>query len=169
MKQLLFTLLIVSLSQIASAYAEDQHADVPQNVEPSAVKIYVRTIEASQHIDGERQDGESASIDPSLSDISHKLNRLPFQSFRLVGSKEQELSLKRKDTLKLADGQSLTFRPLYTDNKRVGLWLSWRDRAGTDILNTRVHFDCGDSVLTGTDSSPDGGMILAIRAAPVGQ
>jgi hypothetical protein len=44
------------------------------------------------------------------------------------------------------------------------MWLSWKDTDGSDILNTRVHFDSDDSVLTGTDYPDNEGRILAIRA-----
>jgi hypothetical protein len=59
------------------------------------------------------------------------------------------------------------FRPIYMDQRKVGLWLNWKDRDGSQILNTRVHFNSQDTVLTGTDCSHNEGMILAIKAIEI--
>ena len=155
-------MLALSLSFQRLALADDQTVS-----DCSTVKVYVRTIEASDPIKTESGNASTASIDSELTDLQSKLARLPFRSFRLISSRQEELVLKKRDTLSLPNGQTLSFRPIYTDHSRVGLWLSWRDKSGTDILNTRLHFDSDDSVLTGTDSATEGGLILAIKAEPV--
>jgi len=110
---------------------------------------------------------EHPAIDSSLADLRPKLAQLSFTSFRLLCSKQERISLMHKAVIHLPRGQSLAFRPVYMDNKRVGLWLNWKDANDGDILNTRIHFDTDDSVLTGTDSSHNSGLILAIKAVPL--
>ncbi len=138
--------------------------------EASDVTIFVRTIEATAPVKDESSDVNDnpvVHIDQTLKDLQPKLVQLPFSSFKLLASKEEHVLLRKKQTLHLPNGQSLALRPMYMDHKRVGVWLNWKDTSGTDILNTRIHFDADDSVLTGTDCSHDSGLILAIKAVPV--
>lgn len=134
----------------------------------ASVNIFVRAIQASEPIKGEPEAAsEAPSVAPELADISAKLGQLPFSSFTLLSTKNESHVIKKRETMKLPNGQSLTFRPMYMDNKRVGLWLNWREADGSEILNTRVHFDADDTVVTGTDCAGDKGLILAIKAVPV--
>ena len=132
----------------------------------SDVRVSVRAIRASNCIHENSQSTGSFSVDPHLADLTNKLERLPYRKFQLIGSKEQAISFRRKDVLALPNGQTLAFRPMYMDNRRVGLWLNWRDSGGSDILNTRIHFDSDEVVLTGTEATADSGVILAIKADP---
>jgi hypothetical protein len=149
----------------SNVIAAEEHAD-----EASDVKIFVRTIEATEPVNGDVSDENSLGvvhIDHALKDLQPKLTQLPFSSFKLLASKEEQVSLRKRETLHLPNGQSLALRPMYVDHKRVGVWLNWKDTGGTDILNTRIHFDADDSVLTGTDCHHDAGLILAIKAVPI--
>ena len=134
------------------------------------MKVFVRTIEAKGLVEGDEQgeaDQTPPSIDADLSDLRSKLENLPFSAYRLISSREEQISLMKRDVIHLPNGQSLAFRPVYMEGRRVGLWLSWRDNSGADILDTRIHFDTDESVLTGTDATNDSGLILAIKAVPV--
>jgi hypothetical protein len=136
--------------------------------EAEAVTVTVRTIEATHPI---AQDGISyaqvQNVDTALSDLRSKFQEIPYQNFRLVDSKQERLCLKKKQSLQLPNGQSLSFRPLYMDGKKVGLWINWKDHDGAGILDTRLHFNSDDSVITGTDQSPGFGTVLAIKADPI--
>lgn len=169
MQYLVFGLVTLALAsfRVHSTIAEEKLSEC------ASVKIYVRTIKASEPIDERSFDGDASGmeIDQDLKDLTSKLEKLPFRSFTLLASREEELRLRKKETLNLPNGQTLTFRPVYLDNKRVGISLDWKDRDGAGILNTRVHFDPEESLLTGTDSGTEleaqGGLILAIRAVPI--
>lgn len=154
------------------ARADDPPAD------SCAVRLSVRTIQASEPLQGEVAEAaarlpetssagteRTVQLDDSIRDLAGKLSQLPFGNFQLLSTKEEIITLKTRDSLQLPNGHSLTFRPMYLDSKKVGLWLNWRDHDGSEILNTRVHFDAADSVLTGTDCAHDKGLILAIRAS----
>lgn len=160
----LFTALVCAttvLTGTISAWADE-------SCEGSKIKLVVRTIHASgaRVAPSQPSPGESTiSIEAPLNDIKPKLEMLPFQSFRLISQKEEEISLKKKESIQLPNGQTLAFRPMYMDKERVGMWLSWKDTDGSDILNTRIHFDADESVLTGTDYRDNEGRILAIRAS----
>lgn len=155
----------VSAVLCSNVTAAEEHAD-----EASDVKIFVRTIEATEPVNADVSDETNTTvmhIDQALKDLQPKLTQLPFSSFKLLASKEQQVSLRKRETLHLPNGQSLALRPMYVDHKRVGVWLNWKDTGGADILNTRIHFDADDSVLTGTDCPHDAGLILAIKAVPI--
>jgi hypothetical protein len=156
----LLTCLIGTLSVPISAGAED-------SCEGPRIKLVVRTIHASGARAGSPQANSAetgVSVENSLSDIKPKLEMLPFSTFHLISQKEEEISVKKKESIQLPNGQTLSFRPMYMDKERVGMWLSWKDTDGSDILNTRIHFDADESVLTGTDYRENEGRILAIRA-----
>jgi hypothetical protein len=149
---------------VSPVHADEHLPDI------SDVRIFVRTIEATGPITGDASKEAGAAIlriDQALKDLRPKLGQLPFSSFKLLASKEENLSLRKKEIVHLPNGQSLALRPMYMDHKRVGVWLNWKDTGGADILNTRIHFDADDSVLTGTDCAQDTGLILAIKAVPV--
>jgi hypothetical protein len=176
-----FSFLLISLS-VTLCTALPADCD-PQAAEDStagntSIKLSIRTIQASEPQSGEEtnpaalraqtgsQMGErTVHLDSSIRDLEGKLSQLPFGNFQLLSAKEEVITLKTRDSLQLPNGHSLTFRPMYMDSRKVGLWLNWRDQDGSEILNTRVHFDATDSVLTGTDCAHDKGLILAIKAS----
>lgn len=134
----------------------------------STITLSVRTIQATEPTDEDKPQPSTARsirLDSEIRDLEPKLAQLPFGKFQLIAAKQEAITLKARDSLQLPNGQSLVFRPLYVDEKKVGLWLNWREQDGSEILNTRVHFDAADSVLTGTDCSHDKGLILAIKAS----
>lgn len=163
-------LTLSALSCAALLYAGHLKAHAADSCEGTKVKLVVRTIHASGARGGEAQQasGESTiSVENSLTDLKPKLAMLPFTSFRLISQREEEISVKKKESIQLPNGQTLAFRPMYMDKERVGMWLSWKDTDGSDILNTRIHFDADESVLTGTDYRDNEGRILAIRATKI--
>lgn len=137
------------------------------NATPQRVTVLIRTIQATNR-NNEAQPASSEvspEIEQSLSDLGSKLTQLPFRSFKLVSSKEGQFEVAQKGTLNLPSGQSVALRPIYADDHRMGMWLNWLDSDGSEILNTRLHFDSEDTIVTGTDSANDEGLLLAITAS----
>jgi hypothetical protein len=158
---------VAALALLVLLVTGRSYADAPASMEGApAVTVFVRAIEATEPR-GEHEMGASQRIEPALSDLAPKLSQLAFTSFRLLTSKHAQLSLRKRESLTLPNGHTLAFRPVYLEQSRVALWLSWRDPTGIDILNTRIHFDADDAVLTGTDSTHNSGFLLAIKAVPV--
>jgi hypothetical protein len=144
------------------ARADDPPAD------SCAVRLSVRTIQASEPLQGEVAEATARLPETSSAGTERTVqidDSIRDGNFQLLSTKEEIITLKTRDSLQLPNGHSLTFRPMYLDSKKVGLWLNWRDHDDSEILNTRVHFDAADSVLTGTDCGHDKGLILAIRAS----
>lgn len=168
MRRFVHTLLFLS-SLIAALACSPVWADEASE-QASTIKLAVRAIQASEASPSVGANGSSERqlhIDATLSDLQAKLAHLPFTHFHLLSRKEETITLRKKNSLQLPNGQSLVFRPLYVDTQKVGLWLNWRDKDGSEILNTRLHFDSQDSILTGTDCSHNEGVILAINAVAV--
>lgn len=167
--------IIVSVATFSLGLATVDAQTVDSEHVPTTVMLSVRAIQASGPTErdkeiSERSDGKepnSTQLDPALKDIEGRLINLPFSRFQLLASKNETITIKQKNSLQLPNGQKLTFRPMYMDHKKVGLWLNWRDKDGSEILNTRVHFDSNESVVTGTDCAHDQGLILAIKAEQV--
>lgn len=161
---------IITLTLVGLIIAMSSRAIAEEGCESSKIKINVRTIHASgpRDITSANKTGSPVvSMENSLKDLKPKLELLPFSSFNLISQKEEEISVKRKESIQLPNGQALFFRPIYMDKQRVGMWLSWKDTDGTDILNTRVHFDADESIVTGTDYRDNEGRILVIKAQRV--
>lgn len=165
---LLATTFSLGLTGVAAETSTNDNA-------PTTVTLSVRAIQASAPTEGDKEtvgrgkatQSGRAQLDPELKDIESRLINLPFSRFQLLASKNETITIKQKNSLQLPNGQKLTFRPMYMDHKKVGLWLNWRDKDGSEILNTRVHFDSNESVVTGTDCAHDQGLILAIKAQQV--
>lgn len=141
-------------------------------VEPSMiehVRVRVRVIKATEPIAEEGVVGEDGAqvVEPQIQDLASKLEKIDFKQFRMITAVREQIGLKRKTTLSLSDGQALIVRPLYVEDRRTGLWLKWLDRGGAEILDTRMHFECGESLLAGTNHRADAGLILAIDVSPV--
>lgn len=158
---------ILTVATLGTLVALTDPASAEDSCVGTKIKLIVRTIQASEPRQPNTQENaetNSMTLEESLTDLKPKLALLPFSSFRLISRKEEEISLKKKESIQLPNGQTLSFRPMYMENERVCMWLSWKDTDGTDILNTRIHFDADESVLTGTDYHDNEGRILAIRA-----
>jgi hypothetical protein len=132
------------------------------------VDVRVRVIKATEPIEPSSEDARAIvqRLEPAIEDLAAKLEKIEFKNFRLLTAVQETVGLKKKTTLPLSDGQSLVVRPLYVEDRRAGLWLKWLDRGGAQILDTRMHFPCGESLLTGTDHQTDAGLILAIDVNP---
>lgn len=131
-----------------------------------AVTVHIRTVRASDFCTSGKR--TRMRIDPKLEDIRSKLEKLQYRSYKLLSTSSAEMKLKNRETVSLGNGQTLTIRPLYIKPERAGLWLKWNDRSGDGILDTRMHFAPGESVITGTENSADSGIILAIDVEPKG-
>lgn len=163
----LFTLLVCAVSLISLSercYAEEgaQAPDFPLQVE-------VRTIRAEGILPAatEAVPVPSADVEKSIVDLSSQLEHLKYGKFRLVDEQSLVIPPRKRRKLALADGHQITIRPVAVSGESICLWLKWRDRAGTQILDTRVRFVAGQSMLTGTEHTPEVGLILAIKVVPV--
>lgn len=142
---------------------------IPEPATAERVSVRVRVIKATDPFtdEGEATDVGSQVVEPPIRDLASKLEKIDFKQFRMIASIRESIGLKRKATLALSDGQSLVVRPLYVEDRRTGLWLKWVDRGGAEILDTRMHFECEESLLAGTNHRADAGVILAIDVSPV--
>jgi len=116
------------------------------------------------------------SIDPGLADIRMQLSKLQYVRFALVTIQQRQVGLMKRESLSLPDGHSLTLRPMYLENNRVGMWIRWADASGDPVIDTRMHFSCGQTLVAGTDIGMSAlgadpanrsALILAINAKPL--
>jgi len=102
-------------------------------------------------------------IDEALADLEPKLQALPYRSYKVMTIREIVLPVDKQQSLKLIGGQTLNLRLLYADKARVGMWLNWLDKKGGVLLDTRLHFNRDEPMLTGTESSKKCGTLLALE------
>ncbi len=146
-----------------------QNAEVNDDADTAlvtSVRVRVRAIEARSE-QGAQKQSRPSKLGRGLADLEHKLSELSFDSFKLLGTQQAQIELKKKYAMTLSNRDMLTLRPLYVEGKRTGLWLKWRDSAGLEILDTRLHFACGESMLAGANSNSESAVILAIDVSPL--
>ena len=128
----------------------------------SNVTLRVRTVRAAGAPPPAENTEHGYSIDRRLEDVRSKLLQLPYRSFKLLSTLDVPVSLLKKTTIRLDDGQLLNVRLLYSNGKRVGMWVRWSDKDGLELLDSRMHFSCREPMLTGANSTKDSAMILAL-------
>jgi hypothetical protein len=154
---ILRTVAILALGATLSAPLAAQPDDA------GAIAVKVRMIVARQPIAVKQSEAKaSPHLDKDLADLSGQLGLLPYRCFKLLLTQQMLVPVKKKEFLRLRNGELLGMRLLYRTKDRVGLWLNWHDRAGAEILNTRLHFNSNAALVTGTDRSDDRATILAV-------
>jgi hypothetical protein len=128
-----------------------------------SITFRVRTVQAMENLSPEQVSSEERVVDSNLGDLKDKFNKLPFRTFKLVDTQERQVTLKKRELIRLPNGDSLAVRPLHLDGEKISIWLKWQDKSGASILDTRLHFHCGESMITGTDGTSDNGLVLAIN------
>lgn len=113
--------------------------------------------------------GGDGGIDPSLKELSGKLQKPPFSSWkrfeRVAGHSRTLTRMKAVDVpLKMGGKLGALFRqhskaPGKKD--RLSLSLTLDDKSGKRALDTKVHVDSGDYFLIVADQSTKSGYILA--------
>lgn len=121
------------------------------------VYLRIETINAST---GEGD--ANAKIDKRLKKISWKLENLPYKNFELKSSQKVQVPLKKKQIVRLPNGQELTLRLLYKNDTRLGIWINWLDKSGMQLLNSKIHLGCTDPMVAGTDNTDGSASLLAI-------
>lgn len=143
---------------------------------PNGVRIQVRTVLADERmqpmvreVGGIEQlfSEKGKQFDARLKDVSAKLRKLHFRSFRLLSTQREELPFGKRGTLSVGDGNSLTLRPIGISDEQVGMWLRWEDGDGMQVIDTRMQFAVGEALIAGVDRAGDSGLILAIDVQPV--
>lgn len=124
------------------------------------VMVEVKAIAASKSED------KNTKIDPRISYLAEQLRKMPYQNYTLLVERSAKVPLMKKRIIPLTDNQTLTVRPIYANDKRVGVWLKWQDGKGMKILDTRMHFDCDQPMLTGLETNSERGLILAVSIKP---
>jgi hypothetical protein len=111
--------------------------------------------------------GDSLHIDPRLKDIADKLQKLGYQRYRLMSARRDIVPVAGRHSMSFSNGQKLTLRPLYVKEQRVGMWMKWIDSKGMEIIDTRMHYTCGEDALTALETNAATGLILSIRVDPI--
>ncbi|MCB0319951.1 MAG: hypothetical protein KDD60_03435 [Bdellovibrionales bacterium] len=132
------------------------------------VRVHVRSLLAQQKFtDGSDSASEATVLDPRIQDLGQKLGKLHFHNFRLLSETTTAIPIGKRKVVNLSDGHKLALRPLYANDERVGVWIRWKDREGTALIDTRLHFNGAESLLTGVDVARDKGIVLAIQVSPI--
>jgi len=128
--------------------------NLEQVVHPFVLEL--RIIKASKPFDATvRKENKKINIDDGLSDLHDQLESLDFSKFTLLKVVQKKTAVKQKVVFSLCSKQTLTVRPLYRENGKVGLWLRWNDADGAPLLDTRMHIDSAHPILIGNPVNDD--------------
>ncbi len=128
------------------------------------IRVEVRTIRAEGVINqSQRETATPMALDSKIADLASQLERLEYAHFKMIDLQSLIIPPRKRVKIELSEGQQLTLRPIAVEGEQLCLWLRWRDRSGMQLLETRLRFTLGQSMLAGTEHSPDKGLILAIK------
>lgn len=128
------------------------------------VNVEVRTVLG---VRSQTDHPEKVLIDSRLRDLAPKLQKLQYDKYQLLSARQESIPVAGRHTMMLSNGQRLTLHPLYVKDERVGMWMKWDDSSGMQIIDTRIHFNCGEDALTALESNPERGLILSVKVTPV--
>jgi hypothetical protein len=151
---------LLLLAQIDFANSSIQHKPNLTN----AINLRVRTFVASNQSTDEHSEQKHSDqkIDERLADLKNRLKELPYDTFTLKSFENVQVPVKKREMVRLPNGQTLEFRLLYRDDHKLGMWLDWHDEYGLQLLNSRMHLSCKESFLAGTEDSRGGAYFLAV-------
>ncbi len=153
-------LLAVVVPLVACISSVESFAD------SESVVVVVRAIKAAQiERDGSDIDKAARKADlnqPGIKDIKDKLKKLKYNHLTLMSEQEKRVAMNSKETFTLVDGNVISFRPVSKNKDKVCLWLNWKDSSGMNVIDTRLHFNGNETVITGMDTPNGSGIVLAI-------
>lgn len=129
----------------------------------SGVEVEVRLLSGR----GSATPAKEQAVPANIQDLKAKLGKLHYQNYELLGEMREVIPLTERREIKLSKGNHLILRPMYVEGRKVGMWIRWDDDHRRQVLNTMMHFHCGESLVTGAESKEGRGTILALRVSPV--
>lgn len=158
------------LMPASGVYAEDKNKLNADASADESITVSVRAIHAT------KSRGPNSPVKPNnftkskkygenqgqIRDIKAKLKKLPYNNFDLISHQSKAVAFDQQETFVLGDGNVLNFKTISKKKDKVCLWLNWKDGKGANVLDTRLHFVDGETVLTGSDLGDDTGLIVAI-------
>lgn len=176
MKGSIFILLIImAVSCSSELYAQNTANSAPlgfvdinqankkQNISSrSAARIRIRLVQANDYEKNPQKAHSPRAVAHSLIDVAKKLLKLPYRSFTLLDDQEISLNLTSEDSIELSNNSIIQIKPLSFNKDKVCLWINWKDSARTEVIDSQMHFDIGESMVIGADQSDKQGMILIV-------
>ncbi|GEM_PF-5719738 len=116
--------------------------------------------------------GSKLDATPLLQDVKSQLKPLPFEDYQIVDTVEEQIRVgnSRSFRLREADGEesSLRIEPHGFLSKAQGeskilVSINWRGSAGEQLLDTKLKFENGKSMVIGTDKAEDTSTILCVK------
>jgi len=145
----------------------DETAESPPTESTSPhIQISIRAVYAQVPLQEGETRSEAAFFDERLTDIRSKLELLPFNNFRLISEESEAIHLREKSTVRLSNGQRLCLRAVESSDQNVTLWLRWSDINGSTLLDTRMNFAKGETMVAGVESDEENAaVVLAVKAS----
>lgn len=146
------------------------HEEVAESqvTEPTSpqIQISIRAVYAQIPLQEGEARSDTALFDERLADIRTKLELLPFSNFRLISEESEAIHLREKSTVRLSNGQRLCLRAVDSSDQNVTLWLRWSDINGAILLDTRMNFAKGETMVAGVESDEENAaVVLAVKAS----
>lgn len=112
---------------------------------------------------------KDGGVDGELQPLQKKLKKPPFSAyntFRLLGRQERELTAMKQENLKLKQGSAqVILRDVDRregKKARVGVGVTMDDDQGKRVLDTKVSVDAGDFLVLGRSLANGDGHLLAM-------
>lgn len=127
------------------------------------VKLNIKSITASEQRELNRS--ERIEVAPELKALRKKLRKIPYRKFMLDMAQDVTVEAGKEQVVPFANGDTLTIKLLYRDEERLGVMILWKSKEDEQLLDTRMHFSCSETMIAGAEKDQDSGQILAITVA----
>lgn len=150
---------------VSPSFADHLPAKLQKGEEPF---IRVRLIQARDAVNGTAREMPQQVLDKRIEDLKQQLTSLPFTRFDTLAIRKRKASLDRVHSIALRLGHSVNLRLLYVEKGKTGLWLVWKSGEGEELLNTKLHLNCREPMVAGTELQNGEGLVLAVNVAAPG-
>jgi hypothetical protein len=147
---------------------EHENGESNEKIDNSTVSrfmVTLRMIEAKERETGELH--QKVKFASSLKQISAKLLPLPFKSYSLASQQNFSIDLNALKELTLYNQSTIKMKVLAHSRNKICMWLRWDDNTGLNLIDTKIYLKPGDTMILGSDSASDEGVVLAVDAGVV--
>jgi hypothetical protein len=131
------------------------------------VNVRLRAVVAEGYVRNVKEARSDRVVGANIEDLADKLLKLPYTRYTLGSEEEITIPYQKKEMISILPGQNVTIRPLFIDKRKICLWMKWEDSDGMKILDSRMHFRVGESMIAGTEQTDESGIVLAVDVKAV--
>lgn len=152
---MLRTLCTLALALVAAPLAPIARAEGPAKEAAATIGLQLQVIAAST---------TREAPDPKLKALQKRLEKMPFQSFKLLGEEEMSLGLQSQGKMTLPGGRLLEVQPQkFEDGGKLLLRLNMKGKNDVQLVSADAAISPGGDLFVAMNTKDQGTMFVYIR------